>query len=249
LQAIYGCFAGRKSYEFLDAILSQIALRQMENDYKHAHVRLNQFVRTFKQPSPAMLIEYFLRASGIATREMQPVADLISPIMFKEDSTPITSNDVSLLAVDAKLREKYLSFAEKRDWLNNIDKFTFLGENSKHPILGILCELGEANGGKGELVVIRRTSSDPGPPAKKQKSESDGRKPSTQFAIKYGFFSRRLSIEDLLEDRNAKLAFKALLETRFDPSEMANVEESHKEVIKGVFRTQPYMQGNASLYT
>ena len=243
-----------KICDILESILSLIALKEMEEDFKHARVRVNQFVRTFKRPSRAMLIEHFLRASGIATRELQPVADLIGPIVFKkENNSPITLDDLGLFALDAKLRGNYHSLTEKREWLNSFDSFDFLKQNSHYPILGIFCELGKSIGAEAgvpsvsssprlrepasELVVWRRTS-----------TNRTGTK-TTCFPVKYGFFTRRLSVKDIFpENEKAIKAFESLLETRFDPSESRNVESSFKQPIKHMFRTQPYMQSDVSAF-
>ncbi len=67
-----------------------------------------------------MLMDYFLRASGIFCRENQPAADLIIPIDYLHESRHVESRNIGAFLIQLKLKQDTLDATEKTKIRNGL---------------------------------------------------------------------------------------------------------------------------------
>jgi hypothetical protein len=203
--------------------VEQATLEEVETALEGCFVRLNQFVKTFADPTPEMLVENFFRSTGIACKENCTAADSLIPfVRFSEDMNTVQEENTSAIVVQAKLRTTFMGDQALRPWIESVRSRSYL--QSDLPVVAILFDFGPRNSGSesGSVHIFRIPRSDNG------------------FAI----VCRRPSPSDIFEtlnnDGKLNAAFGRLLESTINPSETRNVSDHMKDGVLKMFRRQPF---------
>jgi hypothetical protein len=195
----------------------------LEKSLDGCFVRLNQFVRTYVHPTRTMLVENFIRSTGIVCKENEPTADLLIPMAhLPATNARITEGIISVIVVQVKLREKFMGAHQIDGWIDEIADLQYLPKDK--PVIAILIEFGpRATAYVDGEFVIRKMLDRP-----------------DSFAI----LCRRLCPADIFDSENLdgpiNTAFLNLLESHVDPSKSLNVEASIRAEIKNMFVGPPY---------
>jgi hypothetical protein len=194
-------------------------------------MRLFQFVKTFEEPTAAMLLENFIRGSGIYCRENQEAVDALVPVVYATSKKDVFGvEQTKAILVQARLRKRYQSPKDKEKWLKSVANLDLVKSASKDsPWVALFLELG-------------------GP---EDKGDNGGQRPKKHRGLPFEIMERdfgyaifvrmnRLSqIDPSL--KNADSAFQRLLESTIDPADSSNIPEEFQPAIRQMFKTQPYM--------
>jgi hypothetical protein len=232
--------------EFFEALPADVRTG-LEQDLANAYVRMNQFVKTFAELRVDTLREYFIRASGVYCKEGQKAVDLAVSLWFGPD---FKDSSFSALLMQVKLHSSALNQAELESWFQAVDSLPLLEEIPAHlPTVAICIELGPGRG--AEATVNNFNSRAPRKTATRVEGfmrpeisvQKDGKGPTRRPAkFAYALRFRTVSLANVDPgDLQAINAFNRLVESTIDPSNSLNVEFIHRQNIKHVFRTQPYM--------
>ena len=238
-------FPALPATKFLESLLGPIPWNQvpgLKDVLSKGLIRVNQFVKTFVEPSAEMLLEYFVRASGIYCRENQKGVDMVISMFFPEEgkdwkSACVSKERMAALLIQIRLRKQYMTESTKIDWESKVAELNmFQGSTSTDalskdlPSVGLLLELRSTVGSPAVEVASKR----------KRLVQEPVEIKRTEFG--YVLMKKGMSVEDVMPGiPGVEDAFNRLLESSIDPSDTHAVDASEREQIRTMFRVQPYM--------
>lgn len=241
---------GVQFQQFIDSGLP--LAREMLLDLQHVVIRVNSFVKTFETVSEPMLFEYFLRGSGIACREAQPAADLVTPLYAaavngqdvsqetQERSSLVNPGQVYAFQTQIKRWCRLLGETQAREAFEKMRCLhTQLTPNyvaqKKFPV-SLLMELTNR-----PVEPVSSKTSVEGPALKKAGFAESSVSVTKKDGI-YEIRASRLSVVDVESTfSQADASFKRLLESAHDPRKIACIPENFRQLVPSMFDTQPYM--------
>jgi hypothetical protein len=199
--------------------LPQATLEDVEKALEGCYVRLNQFVKTFVDVTPEMLVENFIRSTGIACRENSTDGESLIPFV-RLSSTTVQEENTSAIVVQANLYA--MSDHALHSLFASVKSRSYL--RTHLPVIAILFDFRPLSSGSSrESVQVFRI-------------------PETVkgFAILCRH-PTPADILDTLDDLNPlNGAFVRLLESNVNPNKSRNVSARMREGILKMFHSQPY---------
>jgi hypothetical protein len=212
---------------------------------------LSFLVKTFEFASHKMLLEYLIRGSGIACRELQPASDLILVLLFSQipteesseskpacDPQPLDSARVCSMQVQVKHLSRPLWPYEVEECfvkMRNLHQDLTPAIYDLFPV-SLLLELYLGNSERCQDVP---------PHQKKTKKKTNLSLPEVTLSFKQGIFEIRvqgLSPRAIFPaDTETDMAFRRVLQSTVDLRTCETIPERFRETVTHMFPTQPYM--------
>ncbi len=216
---------------------------------------LSFLVKPFEFASHKMLLEYLIRGSGIACRELQPASDLMLVLLFAQlpteessestpatDPQPLDSARVCSMQVQVKHLSRPLCPYEVEECfvrMRNLHQDLTPAAPDLFPV-SLLLELYRGNSERCQDVL----------PSQKKTNKKTNKKtklslPEVTLSFKQGIFEIRvqgLSPRAISPaDTETEMAFRRVLQSTVDLRICETIPERFRETVTHMFPTQPFM--------
>jgi hypothetical protein len=233
-------------FDFLTVLLGETAFRALIADsptaaanFKRGFVRLNQIVRAFKDPTPSMLADFYVRSSGIACKQGFACLDFAFPIFYPCGEGALTPNDdwedksidagkTRVMGWQVKLWNGGTKDYEFWKWVETLPKLNKFMGSSTLPSVGIYFNLGAEENRLSFFEAAEKT--------RKRTHEGHPKSLPRDCPFKYAIKADGALVDNLKPgDDETIIAFKKLLTSHAKLVENKNIEIFDRERIPDVF--------------